>query len=220
MRCSNCGVDVPPAWKLMIERNECPGCGGQIMDNSMKELLSDLTEALKAMPADPVGLAGWLVDNYKMVKIGSGEIINEFYGPDRGKKSKEEELKANPKISSNLDKFYKNAGLNPEKLKDMDKAKRKLLIQQISASEDNNAYDDEFEDHEDEVVEDDYAKKAVSVMNSSKISKSDLSKLRASEDLDEQSDVPHPLLQGDRLSRLEKQQSLSMGGVGLIKRSD
>ena len=39
------------------------------MNEATIELLSEVKEALKKMPNDPEGLAGWLLSNYEMRKI-------------------------------------------------------------------------------------------------------------------------------------------------------
>ena len=73
MKCQSCQAEIPPQWVDAIQSNRCPGCGGKLMDEGMEELLKDLTEKMKEMPNDPIGLAGWLVSNYKMIKVGDCE---------------------------------------------------------------------------------------------------------------------------------------------------
>lgn len=73
MKCMSCGADIPPQWVTCINENKCPGCGGTIMDLSAKELLDELRTAMSKMPNDPEGLAGWLLSNYTLHKIGSAE---------------------------------------------------------------------------------------------------------------------------------------------------
>ena len=70
MFCEQCKIEIPPAWKLVIIKNECPACGEKIMSDASKQLLDELKEAMSKMPNDPEGLAGWLLSNYKLVKIG------------------------------------------------------------------------------------------------------------------------------------------------------
>ncbi len=66
MRCMSCNADIPPEWKAAINRNICPGCDGPIMNESVQGLLEELRTAMKEMPNDPEGLAGWLLSNYEM----------------------------------------------------------------------------------------------------------------------------------------------------------
>lgn len=49
------------------------------MDETAQELMTDLAEAMERMPSDPKGLAGWLLSNYRLRKIGSGEPVQQFY---------------------------------------------------------------------------------------------------------------------------------------------
>jgi hypothetical protein len=76
MKCITCQADIPPAWVNAINKNECPGCGGVIMDDSSKELLVQLREAMIKMPNDPEGLAGWLMSTYDLLPKGSIEPTN------------------------------------------------------------------------------------------------------------------------------------------------
>ena len=79
MRCCSCGVDIPPTFTAVLQRNECPACSGPIMDDTARQLMSDLAEAMERMPNDPKGLAGWLLSNYRLRKIGDGEPVGQFY---------------------------------------------------------------------------------------------------------------------------------------------
>ena len=79
MRCSSCGVDIPPTFTAVLQRNECPACNGPIMDETAQQLMVDLAEAMERMPNDPKGLAGWLLSNYRLRKIGDGEPVGQFY---------------------------------------------------------------------------------------------------------------------------------------------
>jgi hypothetical protein len=73
MKCISCTADIPPQWVNAIERNECPGCGSKIMDDASQDLLHELKEAMAKMPNDPAGLAGWLLSNYSLRKVGTAE---------------------------------------------------------------------------------------------------------------------------------------------------
>lgn len=73
MICISCGADIPPQFVFSIQSNVCSGCGGPIMDEDAKSLMADLADALARMPNDPQGLAGWLLTNYRLQKVGTGE---------------------------------------------------------------------------------------------------------------------------------------------------
>jgi len=73
MKCQSCGCDVPPAFVHAIKQNICAGCGGSIMDESSVELMSGLATAMEKMEYDPQGIAGWLLSNYRLEKVGDGE---------------------------------------------------------------------------------------------------------------------------------------------------
>ena len=84
MKCMSCNVDIPPTFKNSIQNNLCPSCGGAIMSDAAIELLDEIKEALSKMPNDPEGLAGWLLSNYEMRKIGSAEPVQFFNQKPQG----------------------------------------------------------------------------------------------------------------------------------------
>lgn len=88
-----CNADIPPQWVNAIQRNECPGCGGMIMDDASKELLNELREAMSKMPNDPEGLAGWLLSNYVLRKVGAAEPVNFHRKPTAAEVAQEKKLK-------------------------------------------------------------------------------------------------------------------------------
>ena len=74
MKCLTCGAEIPPAWVNAIQKNECPGCGGEIMNESVKSLMTELRDAIAQMPnADAESITGWLMSNYNFQKIGAAE---------------------------------------------------------------------------------------------------------------------------------------------------
>jgi len=79
MRCMNCQAEIPPEWVAAIQRNECPGCGKEIMNDRAKELLAELTDAMERMPKNPQGVAGWLMSNYEFRKIGEAVPTERFH---------------------------------------------------------------------------------------------------------------------------------------------
>jgi hypothetical protein len=101
MRCMSCGANIPPEWVMAIQKNECPGCGGEIMSEPTQVLLQELTEAMERMPNDPQGVAGWLLSNYRFQKVGSGEPVEKFHrkGGGGGGQIDESQLKSDPSYS-------------------------------------------------------------------------------------------------------------------------
>lgn len=85
MNCEGCGVDVPPTFVKLIERNQCPNCDGPIMSENTVSLINELADALRAMPNDARGLAGWLMTHYHIQKKSeNAEPVTEFHN---GKKA-------------------------------------------------------------------------------------------------------------------------------------
>jgi hypothetical protein len=83
MQCMSCGANIPPEWVNAIQSNICPGCGGEIMNGPAKELLDELSAAMARMPNDPQGVAGWLMSNYRLQKVGSGAPTEHFHRQGR-----------------------------------------------------------------------------------------------------------------------------------------
>ena len=121
----SCSVEIPPNFKSAIQNNLCPSCNGPIMSDPALELLDEIKEAFQKMPNDPEGLAGWLLSNYEMRKIGSAEPV-QFFNPRQmqqgylpqqmnnnpGFGNKEDQLRNRPMVAPNkLQQFYQNAGV-------------------------------------------------------------------------------------------------------------
>lgn len=138
MFCESCKIQIPPAWVLVIAKNECPACGGAIMSETSKALLSELKEAMAKMPNDPEGLAGWLLSNYTLSKIGDAEPTTHFNRKpsvsDRKPNKKDPQLK----IAKNpVADFLKrtNAAKGLENRQDL-----KELVETINSGIDDDLY--------------------------------------------------------------------------------
>lgn len=55
------------------------------MQEESKTLMDELAIALEKMPNDPQGIAGWLLDNYRLEKVGTGEPTGFHRKPSAGK---------------------------------------------------------------------------------------------------------------------------------------
>jgi len=108
-KCNGCGIQITPEWVDAIYNNRCPACGETIMDAETEELLTSLAAAMKQMKPDPICLAGWLVSNYYLKKVGSGEPT-EFY---MAKKAGNINLNGTPtQQQDRMSQFFKNAGVD------------------------------------------------------------------------------------------------------------
>lgn len=152
MKCMNCSTEIPPNWVACIQKNICPACGESILDSSGEELLKELTEAMERMPNDPAGVAGWLLSNFFIKKIGSAEPVDEFYGRNNRSKS-------NSESNSRLEAIWKNSGVTP-KTKASLKSKiendvENILKNQYSSDDegDSSEVDDSQETNEEELLD-------------------------------------------------------------------
>ena len=160
MKCISCKIDVPAQWTAALNSNICPSCGKNIMDEVSKNLLAELRTAMTKMPNDPEGLAGWLLSNYKLRKIGSAEPV-EFHRPVESKQeetehatTEEKNIVEDPMVKEKLiaqkdknTKFFKRAGVDPIQMKAAaDEIKKASLT--------NEAVDINEIQYEDDMVED------------------------------------------------------------------
>jgi hypothetical protein len=159
MQCITCKADVPPQWVNAIQKNECPGCGGQIMDDSSKELLMELKEAMSRMPNDPEGLAGWILSNYVLTKVGSGEPTG-FHRRPPARAATEHGAKPGRKIKVNtnnpVQNFLKRTGVSKSL---NDRKNYQEIVNQINTGDIDDTMYGESEselESEEEVEEIDY----------------------------------------------------------------
>lgn len=228
MQCLSCQADIPPQWVAAINSNTCPGCGGNIMDDSAKELLGELREAMSKMPNDPAGLAGWLLSNYSLQKIGTAEPTS-FH-------RKMEKRAAQPtapglKIADNpVQKFLKRTDAAKELEKRSNLQQIVAEIQGVSESQYGDDIEEEIEglDEEDQAVyeaemnrrnfrSEAKAKAQASWMvsdpeasNVKPLSAKDIQNISNTFGEEEEPELP-PALQQARLLRLAKQQEIARG---------
>lgn len=214
MRCNECEVEIPPAWKAAYKSNICPSCGGAIYSKETEEIYAELKQAMAEMENDPEGLAGWLLSNYHMQKIGDA-TPTEFYG----KQNKQQKLK----IADNpVHKFLKNTGIDPNRAQQLRELKKEIL-----GLEDEPENEDVSDDDITGDINDEFVAQAVSTMvpkggfknNKLKVDEDNLQDYSLALEETQQSDNEHPALQKERLKRLQKQQQLQLGEVGKIKRT-
>jgi hypothetical protein len=190
--------------------------------------MKELKEAMEKMPNDPQGLAGWLLSNYRMQKVGDGEPTG-FYGnkPQAAVKGADgQSLKVAP---NRLQQFLKNAGV-----KQTEPARMANLAKQINNAGlddgvdyglEENESTEEVEDFVEEANDPEFTQQVLTGMTPGGASgrftaterKALMQKMAAagSDGIDDL----HPALQDDRRERLRKQQELTHGGaVGKITR--
>jgi hypothetical protein len=224
----SCGVEIDPKFVHSIRSNVCAGCGEPLMTDSSQELMASLKDALLQMPNDPEGLAVWLLSNYDMRKVGSGEPVQRFYGTEAKYSNFNKNAdESNLKIRENtIDKFYKNAGLSNINKSDLqeklNKAKAKVninknyagLAKSIQSGEDYNDIEDgedydDSEEFDNDIGEEEYGADFKNIDYGSLMKQ-----------VGNLSSNPDTYIQQERIERLRKQQELSNGAVGVIKRAD
>jgi len=224
MKCMNCNAEISPQYVHAIANNACPGCGGAIYDDEMKDLYNELKEAMLRMPNDPVGLTGWLLDNYKLSKIGTVTPVEKFYGATTGEvKNKEPTIKAASPEKTN--EFFQRAGVSPQTKAKLSKD-YSALVDQINNNLEQNMYglDDEVEMGDDMAspTEDDFV--AAKEMNAKfgneelivpgrPLGRQEMNELKSLV-MKSGSSVADNILESERMDRLQRQENMLSGGGG------
>lgn len=81
MKCFSCNVEIPVSFVAALAANTCPGCSGPIQTEESIEFMDELSEAFERMPNDPQGIAGWILSNYRLNKIGDEAPPEQFHRP-------------------------------------------------------------------------------------------------------------------------------------------
>jgi hypothetical protein len=213
MKCMNCGSEIPEAWVKAISLNSCPACGDKIYSDNIKELMDELASALERMPNNPQGLAGWLLANYKVTKIGSAEPVTEFYGQKQKQQPQDEQgLKL---AHSPIQDWQKRANVktkSPEELAELARKVNELR----EGSDEPSVQEEDYNDKNDPEVQ------AMAALMNQPVTKKQIQQYRqhqVSSEFDH-ADDRHPAIQAERMKRLQTQNELAGGGVGSIKRRD
>src|SRR5574338_267235 len=74
MKCISCETEINPKWKHAIDINVCPFCGEHIMEEHLKNCLSNLAVAMEDMLKYPDQLNDWLLSNHQFIKTDSPDI--------------------------------------------------------------------------------------------------------------------------------------------------
>lgn len=156
MKCMSCAAEIPPEWVAAIKNNHCPGCDGEIMNEASQELLAELATAMERMPNNPQGLAGWLLSNYKLMKIGSAQPTEKFHSKHNGQPNNYGEIKiANEFLNrSAVAKSVFNTQAKIESLKNSKNPDIAALAQKLQYEQEEPFYEDDNVDMGDEDDED------------------------------------------------------------------
>ena len=93
-------------------------------------LLTEIRDAMKLMPADPEGLAGWLLSNYRLKKIGKAKVEPTEFHQKKQKDPDDPETAPQADGQKLLSKFMKRTGI-----KQKDDAHFKNLVKHIKSGE-------------------------------------------------------------------------------------
>jgi len=204
--CNDCGAEIPPEWKGALAKNECPGCLGSIMSDTEQALIIELGEAMKEMPNDPIGVAGWIVSNFRLQKIGDCEPVEKFHDKSNRAPVQQDDGKLPHERVDKVSNFFKNAGFDVDRIKDAEQAKAKVL----SGGGDitgTNLEDDEY------MLEDDYE------VNEGTINAIDeVNSLLGDAEENSETAKARAFLEQKRIRQLEAQRNVA-SGVGAVSRS-
>lgn len=232
--CISCESPVLPSFVHSLRVNSCPSCGGPIFDEKGQGLIEELTQAFEQMGPNPAGIAGWLLTNYRISRIGETppEPV-EFYGQPKPKRAAMQEL------PDNGNEFLQRAGVNKNKL-NAAQSKYRDIVKEIEESQ-NNLYgsgEEEIElpsnyvpTAEDIAIMQNampfgQAKalrsnkiKTAAITPSGPLMSDELEEFKALMEADaEKASQVHPAIEAERMRRLARQEANSAGYGGTQKR--
>ncbi len=201
MKCITCNVDIPPQWVACVQQNTCPACSGPIMDEVSKELLTELKEAMSKMPNDPEGLAGWILSNYSITKIGTGEPT-QFH---RRSSNVNQKFKTTDNPAHD---FFKRAGVNPMSKKTKNYQE---LVNQIESGSVDEVLEDVSEDLDNNEEEFDYQEDKIQQIKTARNHLNNIAKFNGGNG-DHPVDLSsHPALNLTRLKQEQAQEDIASG---------
>ncbi len=222
--CITCSIDIPPVWKACINNNICPQCNGPILNDDSKAMLDELREAMTKMPNDPEGLAGWLLSNYKMIKVGTAEPT-EFHRSTKNKSGQELKINNNP-----VHKFLERSGMAKEVNKTNKLAE---LAQKIQSGElddkdlEVESFQDDSEYDEDNEMPIPVKKISTALINNSSLvsdagplDDNEITSIASAVESHFESSDGQRYEQLQRIKRLQAQQTIDVGGKNSFKRVD
>jgi len=220
MKCINCTAEILPQYVHSIANNTCPGCGGSIYDDQTKELYNELKEAMVRMPNDPVGLAGWLLDNYKLQKIGDAAPVEKFYN------HVPKEVKLKEKTAEKTSEFFQRAGVSPQTRSKISKD-YSSIVEQINNNVEGEMYGEDQVDMDSDYNngDDAIAAKEMGVKFSEEevllpgkpLARSEMRELHAMLNGSNPSKAD-AILESERMLKLQRQENMLSGGGGFKRR--
>lgn len=151
MQCTSCKINIDPKWKYAIEKNICPFCGENIMDEYLKNLLVSLREAMDKLSEYETELEDFMLSNFQFVKTTSPNLIN--FVPEemlntkpkvfKNKRVTEEVQVEEPAIKEDKLDFYKRAGIkNPNTASDKVAHIKRLAEENKNSTEEDSSMAD------------------------------------------------------------------------------
>lgn len=207
MRCISCKIEVPSSFTHAFQKNECPACGDQLLDEESIALLDDLkksiTNEIRLREESAAKLALMLVTSYSISK--QHKFSKEF------KEEKED--------TKNL---LKGINIEEERHKLVEELKKDKIEEKLLKKKEERVRQEIYE----KTLEEHYGSKMIkptSVISKEKIKELEnnpdfhLLKNQMSKGLNDLSGSS--ILEEDRRRRLAKQQENILSGNSKVKRS-
>lgn len=212
------------------------------MNEKSQELLTELREAMEKMPNDPEGLAGWLLSNYQLQKIGDAQPVN-FYGRNQNQQQQQQQqggpMPANVKVNNNniVQQMLARTGVAKSlaqrpNLKDIVNQIHNNIEadEQMLSQENFDEYDDPYAGEYVEEYQPSPGMARQALENNSLLSGESSAPMTPADaaamiaalggQANPSGENLHPVLQADRMKRLEAQRDVGSGlGAGKIRRS-
>lgn len=219
MNCISCGIEVSPSFKHAFSQNMCPACGGPLIDEESLALIEDVGAALSAeatlRPDTARKLAVAIVARYDIqIRGGSPQVAQRPVAP----MPSPQHVAQTPPASVHASPQAAPPSIAQQLLKDQSSEGV------ISASDLQRISEDGISDAERESIMADVVSKKYGLVD--QIAASDIGStendLTDGNLLNESSfsgGGAVPILEQERLLRMQKQQSAMSGGGGAFRRS-
>lgn len=75
MKCNSCTEEISPKFTAAIAANSCPFCGSEIMSQKLRDILTALREIFTEATDYMEQVEDWLDQNFGLKKVGEDQIV-------------------------------------------------------------------------------------------------------------------------------------------------
>lgn len=156
MICKNCDIKISSKFIFAIKNNQCPACGGQLMEKESLAVylnLSSLIEKHLNEEQNAEALAALILANFEVKQIFNEDLIKNSQGGIISKRTSEKEADSTlTEETEDIDEPIVHDGIKYEKV---DKKQARKMLQKLRDEALSGAYNDMDLTDEVEMISDD-----------------------------------------------------------------